>query len=107
MKDIEIMIVEEFIKDVKNLSDEEQFTIFGSSEMTIREPIENLLKSYKENTSELETYKKIAEKLADAIEYNTFSYKFICDNISDEECKKRRCYQCIIDWARKEVEKDE
>ena len=42
--------------------------------------------------SELETYKEIAERLADIVALNT---------VPKEECK-----QCIIDWARNEVEKE-
>ena len=40
---------------------------------------------------ELETYKKMVEKLADIVALNTVP--------------KEECNQCIIDWARKEVEK--
>lgn len=65
MEDIELIIIEEFIKDVKELSDEEQYTIFGSSEMTIREPIENLLKRYKELEEEVESQDKTIDKLVE------------------------------------------
>ena len=45
---------------------------------------------------ELETYKKIAEKLAED--------KIIpkCKNCSDEDTHE--CTECALDWARKEVE---
>ena len=58
---------------------------------------------------ELETYKKIAEKLAEEIDnYDTY-------NENDKYCqfdygfcmlKDKKCVDCIIEWARKEVEKD-
>ena len=67
----------------------------------------NLLDKVEKQGKELETYKKIAEKLADTIQGGIFSYNDVCDKVSDEECNKRRCYQCIIDWARNEVLKDE
>ena len=62
--------------------------------------IENVL-------SELETYKKIAEFLADKGNFDHYSY---CEsNIFSCNAKtpKKICKQCIIDWARKEVEKDD
>ena len=55
-----------------------------------------------------ETYKKIAEKLAELL-YRGDETDYICDLILGEHCVKYetgKCNQCIIDWARKEVEKD-
>ena len=50
---------------------------------------------------ELETYKKIAEKLAEYIaEKSNFCANKCCMN---EECHDN---DCIIDWARKEVENE-
>ena len=58
---------------------------------------------------ELETYKKIAYKLAEEIDnYDTY-------NENEKYCqfvygfcilKDKKCVDCIIEWARKEVEKD-
>lgn len=52
---------------------------------------------FKDLKNELEIYKKIAEKLAEISR---------CVNVSDDECHKKTCEQCVIDWARKEVEKN-
>lgn len=58
---------------------------------------------------ELETYKKIAEKLAHYIwQYDCCEYEIgkngKCEGYYiDKDCTEK----CIIDWARKEVEKDE
>ena len=57
---------------------------------------------------ELETYKKIAEKLADELRYQKGmkqDYMFCVDICGDNWCDEENCKQCIIDWARKEVEK--
>ena len=60
------------------------------------------IKSHKETIEkqdkELETYKKIAEKLAED--------KIIpkCKNCSDEDMHE--CTECTLDWARKEVENE-
>ena len=53
---------------------------------------------------ELETYKKIAEKLA---YYTKDTKKLITDCVGWGCTKGIECTDCIIDWARKEVEKDE
>jgi chromosome segregation ATPase len=53
---------------------------------------------------ELETYKKIAKKLADKL----VEIEDGCKHIPTEICNEYsngRCIKCIIDWARKEVEK--
>ena len=64
-----------------------------------------------------ETYFKIAEKLAEQVKRDTVFYdsKGIssCDLSEEKYCKCSKhnngatCKQCIIDWARNEVEKDE
>lgn len=62
--------------------------------------------SWYKDTQELETYKKIAEKLADLLLKGDES-PYICDLIFDEHCnsyKAGECGNCIIDWARNEVE---
>jgi hypothetical protein len=68
------------------------------------------IESYKNRENkELETYKKIAEKLAEEVEklhtflvneYGTWQEDYVIEN--DINTNK----QCIIDWARKEVEKE-
>ena len=65
-----------------------------------------VLNLIKKQDKEIENWQKIAEELANTIHTGILSYNDVCDKVSDEECNKRRCYQCIIDWARKEVEKD-
>ena len=48
---------------------------------------------------ELETYKKIEEKIKSKSHY--------CLEIPNEHCRKytsEKCGECILDWARKEVE---
>ena len=54
---------------------------------------------------ELETYKKIAEKLAKSMVIGINKDKEICAN-TDKCIEHKWCRECIIDWARKEVEKD-
>ena len=49
-----------------------------------------------ELSKELETYKKIAEKLAYELDKTVFCTGEKCTN---------KCKQCIIEWARKEVDK--
>ena len=69
-----------------------------------------LQKENKALNKELETYKKIAEKLAEELSYTDNS---ICRDLNEiAKCKfesgkdnRNTCKQCIIDWARKEVEK--
>lgn len=66
--------------------------------------------------SELETYKKIAEKLASTTyDYANLEMLNICSaeyegKVDLRKCKQFgkdiNCIQCIIDWARKEVEND-
>ena len=88
-----------------NLKDSEEF---NKNMCEHRCPIKS---DYEEVKQELETYKKIAEKLADRIaltnELYWFQDGFQCD-IFDCVCKdvNKDCTQCIIDWARKEVEKE-
>lgn len=56
--------------------------------------------------TKLETWKKIAERLAkrvDKLDEENYNY---CQS-GETHCKEtNRCIQCIIDWARKEVEKE-
>ena len=70
----------------------------------VRQAIDNVL-------SELEIYKKIVPFMADFINMYTLSGEEnqYCHRVID--CQEigggRSCIECIIDWARKEVEKDE
>ena len=82
----------------RKIGDEELYTIICEWENSLKE---------------LETYKKIAEKLAEKIQIGL--YRNI-DKPRDEICVKNEgtdicknndfCIECIIDWARKEVEDD-
>ena len=73
-----------------------------------RAKIKVLSKINKEIFDEKETYKKIAEKLAHYIwKYDSCEYEIgkngKCEGYYiDKDCTEK----CIIDWARKEVEKD-
>ena len=60
-----------------------------------KQAIENLLSRLKTAESELETYKKIAEKLAGHIDDCCFCVGGDCIG---------KCKQHIIEWARKKVE---
>ena len=64
-----------------------------------------------------ENWKKIAEKLAEQVKRDTVFYDTegisSCDLSEEKYCKCSKhnncanCKQCIIDWAKREVEKDE
>ena len=58
-----------------------------------------LLKLFRKQQKELETWKKIAEKLAED--------KIIpkCKNCSDEDTHE--CTECALEWARNEVKNDD
>ena len=60
----------------------------------------NLLDKVEKQGKELETYKKIAEKLAEVVDlgYMPFECSPMCIH---DNCIK----ECALDWARKEVEK--
>ena len=90
--------LKEFIKDneVQNIS------IFTAKKV---------LKLIENKDKELETYKKIAEILAQKLVDLEWRID-ICDYVSVEICESygsdiSNCKQCIIDWARNEVEKDD
>lgn len=78
-----------------------------------REGRDILSKLNKEIFEELETWKKIAEKLTltileiDVEEKDV--YETICKSTPNNRCEEfgnGNCTQCIIDWARKEVSND-
>lgn len=58
------------------------------------------LETHKDTNKELETYKKIAEKLAEVIE------RKFADKYSGIDVNKYKCKQSILGWARKEVENE-
>ena len=68
--------------------------------------IENVLK-------ELETYKKIVDFMTEIVKKQNVHYAYggITQCIAGDPviklCDGTKCKQCIIDWARNEVEKDE
>lgn len=75
---------------------------------------ETLLNLIERKDKELETYKKVAKKLADTIlEIDAEEeevYEKICKNLPSLRCdeiEEGRCDKCIIEWARKEVDKSE
>ena len=56
---------------------------------------------------ELETWKKIAEKLAEEGNFQIYEDKYCDSNIFSCNVKspKKTCKQCVIDWAKREVER--
>ena len=84
-------LVEKLEKELENKDKQIALEIKG------RDILVNLNDNLK---SELETYKKIEEKINQKRHY--------CLEIPEEHCRKyptSECGKCIIDWARKEVEK--
>ena len=102
----DIILLNDFIKG--NFQKDKLENYKGSYKMgffhyrDIQNAIENILK-------EIETYKKIAEKLAEHISNRCHyidAYSNSCDVIEDSCYEDKECKQCILDWARKEVEKE-
>lgn len=65
-----------------------------------------------ERDKDLETWKKIAEKLVDSIVSDGKILALTCKRIinkTEDECLEQNCLcdECIIDWARKEVENND
>ena len=89
--------IDKDINRCKELIKEEHSNWIG---LTNQEAISNVL-------SDRETWKKIAERLAkriDKLDEENYNY---CQS-GETHCKEtNRCIQCIIDWARSEVLKDE
>jgi hypothetical protein len=89
-------------KDIEILKEFENYSPYEEIGETGKQAIKNTLK-------ELETYKKIAKHLAYAIEHNLqddIITDIVCDFTKDNKLCREKCIQCIIDWARKEVEKE-
>lgn len=67
--------------------------------------VDELQEKLDKQDKEIETYKKIAEKLAKYIEEN--SKGIICNfyeaNLQKDDCVDINCNKCIIDWAKGEV----
>ena len=122
--DKEIEIVKNYLKDSAINKDYGDFFKTGGWEVVnleIPKAMKNVLSELKEtketlkctqdswykDTQELEIYKKIAEKLAHYIwQYDCCEYEIGKNGkckcyYTDEDCTEK----CIIDWARKEVEK--
>ena len=95
-------------KDIEILKEFENYSPYEEIGETGKQAIKNVL-------TELETYKKIAEKLAEELDKITEDIareKGIEDfEFCNERCHNEDdyidCTDCIIDWARKEVEKDD
>ena len=85
-------------KDIEILKEFENYSPYEEIGETGKQAIKNVL-------TELEIYKKIAYKLAEKIEILDKDVD-VCDNIPLAECSLE-CVECIIDIARKEVEKGE
>jgi len=63
--------------------------------------LENLIKGFKEKEEELEKYKKIAEKLAEVVDFDRMDFN--CSPLCiHDNCIK----ECALEWARKEVENE-
>lgn len=100
---------EEFKKINKALNLEEEIV-----EPYTVDIIEGLKGCVTQQKAELETYKKIAEKLAEEVDSlsnelqltNEDLFFKYCDLFAEENKCDNECSKCIIDWARKEVEKN-
>lgn len=125
-KPVEITIYKEDIQAIENVLSEleKKDKIIKIDEMMSKEDgiyiqelkseLEKYKKAYELETyerqkfiEELETYKKIAEKLADLIVAKVGTRTHICKNMNCDKEKAIFCNGCALDWARKEVEKDE
>lgn len=96
----EVMNINKDIEILKNLQEElkEDMAFFDYKEVS--EAIENVL-------SELETYKKIAEKLALGCKQLFKECPIYCEEVCEERKEnKKTCVECLIDLARKEVEEE-
>lgn len=111
-KDIEI--VEKFIEETQ---EEYSETLVDGKVYRIEniplefKPTKELANAISNVLSELEIYKKIVPFMADFINMYTLSGEEnqYCHRVIDcqEIGSGRSCIECIIDWARKEAEKDE
>ena len=129
MDKIDIEIVKEFIKEVQEEYSEtlvdgkvyriENIPLEFKSTKELANAISNVLSELEEtketlkctqdswykDSQELETYKKIAEKLAEEMVLHG-----ICSGVEESDkcyANEIQCGKCIIDWARKEVEGNE
>ena len=103
--------IDEDIKTVKEFKENGYATLmikYDKDRIQTNTMVERALENV---LSELETYKKIAEKLAELINNHDIDEDVCRQMGKDFECTlfnqdEKFCVQCIIDWARKEVEKD-
>ena len=98
-------------KDIELLKDLKyrylRFCIEGLGEPSDIKEFRARLQAIENVIKELETYKKIAEKLADKLRYEKGmkqDFMFCLDICGDNLCDRENCKQCIIDWAKREVE---
>ena len=87
---------------IKRLKEDVEYVKNRTMALCFREDVEIILSEVEKKDKELETYKKIAEKLATELRQ--------ADNGAEQlgyygEFANKPT-QCIIDWARKEVEKN-
>ena len=85
-----------------------------ATRIELAERVDELQQKLDKQDKDIETWQKIAEKLAltileiDVEEKDV--YETICKSTPNNRCEEfenGNCTKCIIDWARKEVEKDE
>lgn len=106
-----INVIEEMLIMSRDLREEEFYKLIGIKQIQAIADIVVLLdkrcKTINDLKIELETYKKIAERLAILL-FKGLEGRYICDVIEKEHCNKYtsdKCIQCIIDWTRNEVRK--
>ena len=104
------MNIDEDIKILKELAEDTIRYKMVETDAYMAGAITRVLKELEKKDKELETYKKIAEKLAEELEKDYTNCK-CCKNLIRHfdmfECKEfTNKKQCIIDWARKEVENE-
>ena len=97
------------IKEAINVALSELENLKWKNEIYVKS-IKSHKSAIEKQEKELETYKKIAEFMADFINMYTLSGEEnqYCHRVID--CQviggSRSCIECIIDWARKEVENE-
>lgn len=96
---------------IKRLKEDVEFVKNRTMALCFRENVEIILSEVEKKDKELETYKKIAEKLANSIVSDEKILALTCKHIinkTEDECMKQNCLcdECIINWARKEVKEN-
>lgn len=75
-----------------------------ATRIELAERVDELQEKLDKKDKEIENWKKIAEKLAEEMALHG-----LCSGVEESDkcyANEIQCKQCIIDWARKEVEKD-